>query len=250
MNSVGRRRDVEQVVGAADVTIDVVARRQRVRTARLSRVEQRDRRLELLEDRHVVGAAQGDAVTRIEVRAHQRRVVRVRRDVDVAPVRCRLVGRAVHDRLRHAVGVDPPRRRSRCGTGAAPRTRGSSCSPWSVFSSRIASLTVETRLRAKNGRPPAPVTPESCTRFRFWYLMSWIVFDHTKSTVPTRPPGSCVSPPRLPRRIDGYLKSGIDHVDLVVERPCRRAGHGRRLVQRIGRRTECDCWRCCRRRCG
>ena len=82
-------------------------RDERVGPARLSRVEHRHDRLDPLDDRDVVAARQVDAVARIEVRARQRRIVRVARDVDVAPVRRRLVGRAVHDRLRHAVRVQP-----------------------------------------------------------------------------------------------------------------------------------------------
>src|SRR5205814_10375034 len=52
--------------------------------------------------------------------------------------------------------------------------------PLSVFSSRTTSLSVVT-LRVKNGRPPTPVAPDTGTKFRFWYLMSFTVFDQTKS---------------------------------------------------------------------
>ena len=39
-------------------------------------------------------------------------------------------------------------------------------------------------------------------------MMSFIVFDHTKSAMPTKPNGRVWSYPKLPRRIDGYLKFG------------------------------------------
>ncbi len=53
----------------------------------------------------------------------------------------------------------------------------------------MASLKVVT-LRVKNSRPPTPTAPGTWTKFRFWYLMSFTVFDQTKSAVPMRPHGS------------------------------------------------------------
>ena len=60
----------------------------------------------------------------------------------------------------------------------------------------------------KNGRPPTPLTVGEAAKFRFWYLMSLIVFDQTNSAVPRKPAKSSRSYPKFPRTIDGYLKFG------------------------------------------
>ena len=71
----------------------------------------------------------------------------------------------------------------------------------------MTSLTVVNRgARRTAGRPTRSLP--GADEVEVLDLMSSIVFEQTKSTMPVNPPGSSRSQPTLPRRIDGYLKSG------------------------------------------